>query len=117
MKCGLTGRFRDWADKTGLHRQRDDIVKASNLCLQTPVINKLEDKLLRRPLRDAFNRIKADPSRAVKRALLDLKLCNEGAVKRLLFYWYLNAMTGRKNDQIHSLKKHPNIVSGAERLA
>ncbi|MEE4248452.1 MAG: hypothetical protein V2I33_23985, partial [Kangiellaceae bacterium] len=66
----------------------------ADICLRAPIFQALEAKLGRQSLRDAFDRIKADPSRAVKRALLDLKLCNEGAVKRLLFYWYLNAMTG-----------------------
>jgi hypothetical protein len=85
--------------------------------MQAPVLNKLEEKLKRKPLREAFNRIKSDPTRAVKRALLDLKLCNEGAVKRCLFYWYLNAMAERKNEQIKSLQKQPNIVKGAEKLS
>jgi hypothetical protein len=51
LKKGLLGRFRDWQANTGLLKQKEGILVLADICMNTPVLTRLEDKLRKRPLR------------------------------------------------------------------
>jgi hypothetical protein len=55
---GLTGPWNKWVAKTNAERLR----RAADKCMDLPAIGRLERKLTRKPLRQAFDKIKAtDP--------------------------------------------------------
>jgi hypothetical protein len=85
--------------------------------MNTPKLAALEKKLARKPLREAFNKIKANPMPAKLRAALKaIKHCRDNETARAFFIWRLRALSATKNSQINALKTRPNIVDGIMKL-
>jgi hypothetical protein len=61
LRKGLLGSFANWKDKAGLQKQRNEFLNLANIVMNTPLLQNLENKHGRKPLRDAFDRIKANP--------------------------------------------------------
>ena len=82
-----------------------------------PKLDNLENKLRRKPVRSAFNKIKANPlPRALKRAILSFKKCTNSEAARALSLWKLFALKARDDKLALSLSKNPNIVEGAMKI-
>jgi hypothetical protein len=59
-KRGVLGAFRLWASKAGLKTQRDDILFQASIAMLVPLLKRLDDRFVRKPLRTGFNALKAD---------------------------------------------------------
>jgi hypothetical protein len=108
LKKGVLGCFCDWRDKAGLKKQKEDILNLANIVMNAPVLEKLENKLCRKPLREAYNKIKANPRpEKVKAAIKAVQHQHDNTAARAFYLWKLRALRDAKDKQINLLKVRP----------
>jgi hypothetical protein len=108
LKKGVLGSFDNWRDKAGLKKQKDDILNLANIVMNAPVLEKLENKLCRKPLRDAYNKIKANPRpEKVKAAIKALQHQHDKGAGHAFYLWKLRTLRDAKDKQINLLKVRP----------
>jgi hypothetical protein len=117
LKKGLLGSFDKWRDMTGLKKQKDEFLNLANIVMNAPVLEKLENKLCRKPLREAYNKIKANPRpEKVKAAIKALQHQHDNSAARAFYLWKLRCLRIVKDKQIDLLKVRPQIIDGVSKL-
>jgi hypothetical protein len=108
LRKGLLGTFANWSDKAGLKKQKDEILHLADMVMGTPALERLEDRLRRKPFRDAFDRIRANPfPPKVRAAVKALQHCHDNELARAYYLWKLRALRMTKDQEIGVLKIRP----------
>ena len=123
MKClklvlrkGLQACFITWKNKTHQKKQKDDMAHAADQ-MANPIFNKLNDRVTRKPLKEAFDRIKANPMpKKLKSAVRNLQNCRERENRNGFFRWKLNILSQRLRDSMDTIGKNPHIIEGVNKL-
>ena len=83
------------------------------MCFKFPTLNKLEEKLSRKPLRTAFNRIKANPiPDALGKAIRNLKNSLGHNLATAFELWKLDSLVKGKDKEIDKIDKQKRLLAG-----
>jgi hypothetical protein len=108
-----------WIAAALLNKQKARLIALANTCMDMPAVALLKDVLTRKPLREAFDRIKAKDNRGEKLrgALVVMAHTMADARIRAFAIWKLLAMRKTFDDRIIALSKKPRIVDGVSVLS
>jgi hypothetical protein len=101
-KHGLRHYFLKWKEGTELAVQKDGIVNVANKCMALTPAQKLEELLVRKPLRHAFNRIRDAKKRLIGKIWLFLQSGAEARARHALLQLLRNA-TGHKYELLRKI--------------
>ena len=116
LRKGLQVWFNTWKNKTDEKKQKDTLAEAANQ-MNNPILRQLKDRIIRRPLKEAFDRIKANPMpKKVKSAVRNLQNCRDRETKHGFFRWKLAVITQRLKQSMDTIAKNPHIIEGVNKL-
>ena len=112
-RSGLLRYFWDWKDKSNSISQNKYIQNQADMCFKFPTLNKLEEKLSRKPLRTAFNRIRANPiPEKLGKALRNLKNSLGHNLATAFELWKLDSLVKGKDKEIDKIDKQKRLLAG-----
>ena len=113
-------RFDDWLAVTDLQSQKLRMMRIANTCFDMPVVGRLHELLIRKPIRFGFSKLQANANPRTKEllrgALLVMMHCQNDSKAKALSIWKLNSLCGKMDERITALTKRPKIADGFNKL-